>query len=236
MVGLWWLGFSQIPLRRLPDDTTDNPKVNLFTKGYEEIKKVWRIVKADRNTMLFLVSFFCYNGAVNAVLYLAATFAEKELHFDATGLIVLVLILQLVAVGGAWASTKLSDRKGNRFSLMFQLVIWSVICVTGYFVVTGIQFYLLAAAVGLVMGGIQALSRSTYAKLLPENTPDTASYFSFFDVMDKLSTVMGTFLFGFVEQITGGMRNSVASLAVLFVISMVVLMQVRIVRMRNNHL
>ncbi len=234
MVGLWWLGFSQIPLRRLPEDKTDNPKVNLLTKGYEEIRRVWQTLKRDRNTMLFLLAFFCFNAGVNAVLYLAATFADKELQFDATGLIILVLILQLVAVGGAWASTKLSKLKGNRFSLMTQLVIWTAICITGYFVTTGMQFYMLAAAVGLVMGGVQALSRSTYAKFLPEDTQDTASYYSFYDVMDKLSTVMGTFMFGFVEQITGGMRNSVASLAVLFVISLLVLMKVRVVHMEKH--
>lgn len=234
MVGLWWLGFSQIPLRRLPEDKPDNPKVNLLTKGYEEIRRVWQTLKRDRNTMLFLLAFFCFNAGVNAVLYLAATFADKELHFDATELIVLVLILQIVAVGGAWASTRLSKLKGNKFSLMTQLVVWTAICITAYFVTTGMQFYLLAAAVGLVMGGVQALSRSTYAKFLPEDTTDTASYYSFYDVMDKLSTVMGTFMFGFVEQITGGMRNSVASLAVLFVISLVVLMRVKVVHMEDH--
>lgn len=234
MVGVWWLGFSQIPLHRLPEDKPDNPQVNLLTKGYEEIRRVWQTLKRDSNTMLFLLAFFCFNAGVNAVLYLAATFADKELHFDATELIVLVLILQIVAVGGAWASTRLSKIKGNRFSLMTQLVIWTAICITAYFVTTSLQFYLLAAGVGMVMGGVQALSRSTYAKFLPEDTQDTASYYSFYDVMDKLSTVMGTFMFGFVEQITGGMRNSVASLAVLFVISLVVLMRVRVVHMRNN--
>jgi len=113
------------------------------------------------------------------------------------------------------------------------LVIWTFICIVGYFVQTGADFYLLAIAVGLVMGGIQSLSRSTYAKLLPKDTPDTASYFSFYDVMDKLSTVIGTFTFGFVEQITGGMRNSVAALAVFFVISLIVISKVKVQRMRG---
>lgn len=234
MVGLWWLGFSQIPLRRLPEDKPDNPKVNLLTKGYEEIRRVWQTLKRDRNTMLFLLAFFCFNAGVNAVLYLAATFADKELHFDATELIIVVLILQIVAVGGAWASTRLSKLKGNKFSLMTQLVIWMIICIVAYFVNTNTQFYLLAATVGVVMGGVQALARSTYAKFLPEDTQDTASYYSFYDVMDKLSTVMGTFMFGFVEQITGGMRNSVASLAVFFVISLVVLMRVKVVHMEDQ--
>lgn len=237
MVGLWWLGFAQIPLRRLPNDAPPQQRENLLTKGYEELRKVWRTVKGDSNTVAFLVAFFCYNAGVQAVLFLASIFAEKELGFDTQRLIFLVLILQIVAIGGAWASAKLSGRKGNKFSIMVMLVIWTGICITGYFVETGLDFYLLAAAVGLVMGGIQSLSRATYAKLLPEDTPDTASYFSFYDVMDKVSTVAGTFVFGFVENITGGMRNSVAALAVFFVISLFVLATVSIRRMvvKNAH-
>ncbi|HRI60947.1 MAG TPA: MFS transporter [Saprospiraceae bacterium] len=234
MVGLWWIGFAQIPLRRLPKDTPPTTHENLLTKGYEEIKKVWQVVKSDSNTKAFLVAFFCYNAGVQAVLFLASTFAERELHFDTQKLIFLVLILQIVAIGGAWASAKLSGRKGNKFSIMVMLCIWTVICIVGYFVKTGLDFYLLASAVGLVMGGIQSLSRATYAKLLPEDTPDTASYFSFYDVMDKVSTVTGTFTFGLVEQLTGGMRNSVAALAVFFVISLIVLATVKIKRMSTN--
>ena len=234
MVGLWWLGFAQIPLRRLPDDAPPQSRENLLTKGYEELRKVWRVVRGDSNTLSFLFAFFCYNAGVQAVLFLASTFAEKELHFDTTKLIFLVLILQIVAIGGAWGSAKLSGAKGNKFSIMVMLLIWTGICITGYFVQTGLDFYLLAVAVGLVMGGIQSLSRATYAKLLPENTPDTASYFSFYDVMDKVSTVAGTFVFGFVEHLTGGMRNSVMSLAVFFVLSLVVLAFVSIRRMIGN--
>lgn len=234
MVGLWWIGFAQIPLRRLPDDRQQGPQTNLVRKGYDELRKAWRLLRQDRNTVAFLVSFFCYNAGVQAVLFLASTFAEKELKFTSAGLILLVLILQIVAIGGAWASAKLSGRKGNKFSLLLMLVIWTGVCITGYFVQTGLDFYLLAAAVGLVMGGIQSLSRATYAKFLPENTADTASYFSFYDVMDKVSTVAGTFVFGFVEQLTGGMRNSVLALAIFFVVSVVVLITVTVRRMKAS--
>ncbi len=231
MVGLWWIGFAQIPLRRLPEDRPSAPVENLLGKGYQEIRKAWRNLRSNPNAMRFLISFFCYNAGVQAVLFLAATFAEKELHFSSTGLIFLVLILQIVAIGGAWGSAKLSGKKGNKFTIVSMLIIWAIICVVGYFVQTGLDFYLLASAVGVVMGGTQSLSRSTYAKLLPENTPDTASYFSFYDVMDKVSTVVGTFTFGFVEQITGGMRNSVMALAVFFIISLYVIASVKIKRM-----
>jgi UMF1 family MFS transporter len=231
LVGLWWMGFAQIPFRRLPEDARHSREAGMIRRGYQEIQKVWAQLKAAPNTRQYLLAFFCFNAGVNAVLYLAATFAEKVLHFDASGLIVLVLILQLVAVLGAFLSTRLSDWKGNRFSLMLQLGIWAFICVSGYFVQTGLDFYILSAAVGLVMGGIQALARSTYAKLLPENTPDTASFYSFYDVMDKLSTVAGTFVFGFVEQLTGNMRLSVVAMSVFFVLSMVVLRKVVVRRM-----
>ncbi|MBN8680037.1 MAG: MFS transporter [Chitinophagales bacterium] len=232
MVGLWWIGFSQIPLKRLPEDQPQGKMENLVGKGYQEIRKAWNNLKSDGNAVRFLIAFFCYNAGVQAVLFLASTFAEKELKFSSSGLIVLVLILQIVAIGGAWASAKLSGIKGNKYSILVMLVIWTGVCIVGYFVQTGLDFYMLAGAVGLVMGGIQSLSRSTYAKLLPENTPDTASYFSFYDVMDKVSTVVGTFTFGFVEQLTGGMRNSVMALAVFFVVSLAVISVVKIQRIR----
>ena len=231
MVGLWWLGFSRIPLKRLPEDHPLGKTDHLLTRGYRELRKAWSNLKADKNALTFLGAFFCFNAGVQAVLFLASTFAEKELHFSSSGLIFLVLILQIVAIGGATLFARVSGRKGNKYSLMIMLVIWTIICILGYFVQTGLDFYILAGAVGLVMGGIQSLSRSTYAKLLPENTPDTASYFSFYDVMDKVSTVAGTFTFGIVEQLTGGMRNSVMALAVFFVISLALLAVVRIHKM-----
>lgn len=234
MVGLWWLGFSQIPFRRLPADRPVANSENLLGKGYQELLKAWRNLRSDSNTLAFLASFFCYNAGVQAVLFLASTFAEKELKFTTSGLILLILILQIVAIGGATLFAKISGKKGNKFSLIGMLLIWTMICVVGYFVQTGLDFYFLAVAVGLVMGGIQSLSRSTYAKLLPQNTPDTASYFSFYDVMDKLSTVVGTFTFGFVEQITGGMRNSVLALAVFFIVSLIIISTVKIKRMLIN--
>lgn len=231
MVGLWWIGFSQIPFDRLPDDKKGDMPDGIMEKGYTELRKVWKIVKKDHNTLGFLGSFFCYNAGVQAVLFLAAVFAEKELGFDTSHLIYLVLILQIVAIGGAELFARVSGRIGNRSTLAAMLLVWAGICVTGYFVQTGLDFYLLAGAVGVVMGGTQSLSRSTYAKFLPEHTPDTASFFSFYDVMDKFSTVAGTFLFGIVEQLTGSMRYSVAALGILFLIGMFILRFVKVQRM-----
>jgi UMF1 family MFS transporter len=231
MVGLWWLGFSQIPLNRLPDDRKGKLPPGVMSKGYEELRKVWQVVKRDRNTLSYLASFFCFNAGVQAVLFLASIFAEKVLGFDTSHLIYLVLILQIVAIGGAELFARVSGAKGNLWALFVMLFIWTGICIAGYFVKTGLDFYALAAAVGIVMGGIQSLARSTYAKFLPEHTPDTASFFSFYDVMDKLSTVTGTFVFGVVEQLTGDMRYSVMSLSVFFVMSLVILRTVKVRRM-----
>ncbi len=236
LVGLWWIGFSQIPLKRLPEDRPGKLNLNnqsLLSKGYKEVKKAASVIQKDSNTVWFLTAFFCYNSGVQAVLFLASTFAEKELHFNTQKLIFLVLILQIVAIGGAWSSAKLSGKKGNKYSLMLMLFIWTIVCVLGYNVKTGLDFYALAAAVGLVMGGTQALSRATYAKFLPENTQDTASYFSFYDVMDKVSTVMGTLIFGIVEQITGNMRYSILAMGILFVVSLLVMQWVKIKRMKT---
>ncbi len=228
MVGLWWLGFAQIPFRRLPADASLKSDENLVRKGYLELKKVWKSLQNLTMTKRFLISFFFYNAGVQTVLFLASTFAIEELKFEATDLIILILILQLVAIFGAWLFAKVSDWQGNKFSIIVMLLIWIAICATSYIISSKFQFYLLGGGVGIVMGGIQSLSRSTYSKLIPEGTPDTTSYFSFYDVLDKVSTMLGTFGFGIV-QLTGGMRSAVLSLTVLFLVGLVVLWQVKIV-------
>ncbi len=229
MVGLWWLGFAQIPFRRLPPDAQSIPTENLLRKGYQELLKVWHQLKVHGHTKRFLVSFFFYNAGVQTVLFLAATFAEKELQFKTSDLIVLILILQLVAIVGAYLFARISELRGNKFSLIFMILIWILICALAYGVETKTAFYILAGFVGMVMGGIQSLSRSTYSKLLPENTPDTASWFSFYDVLDKVSTMLGTLGFGIV-QLTGGMRNAVLALAGFFLVGLVVLIFTQITR------
>ena len=230
-VGLWWLGFSQIPFRRLPPDSPRPMPLSLLHKGYDELAKAFRTVRSSRNTTLFLIAFFCYNAGVQAILFLASSFADKEMKMEKFKLIGLVLILQIVAIFGAFLSSRLSEKKGNRASLFVMLIIWTVICLVGYSVRTETEVFLLGGAIGLVMGGIQALSRSTYAKFLPENTRDTTSFFSFYDVMDKVSTVFGTLVFGLVAQLFGGMRSSVLALSILFLISLALLTVVRVRRM-----
>ncbi len=229
MVGLWWIGFAQIPFRRLPpDENHERSGENLARKGWEELKKVWRALQGQEQIKRFLYSFFCYSMGVQTVLFLAATFAEKELSFGSSELILVVLILQIVAIGGAYLFAFISGQKGNKLSLALMLIIWTIICLVAYFVQSKGQFYAIATGVGLVMGGIQSLSRSTYSKLIPEGTDDTTSYFSFYDVLEKVAIVLGTFAFGFAEMITGNIRNSVLLLALFFVISFILLMRLKI--------
>ena len=228
MVGLWWILWAQIPFRRLPKDQKVKIDRNLLKKGRDEILMVWHALKPKKNIKRFLISFFCYSAGVQTVLYLASTFAEKELNFDTAELIVIILILQIVAIGGAYFFAFVSKLRGNKFSLMLMLCIWIVICIMAYFVFEKLQFYLIAALVGLVMGGIQSMSRSTYSKLINEHSEDVTSYFSFYEVLEKMAIVFGTFSFGFIEQISGGMRNSILVLGIFFLAGILMLAFVRI--------
>ena len=224
-VGLWWIGFAQIPFSRLPDGTRkvtregQAPGGNYLLNGFAELRTVFGQLGQRPLIKKFLVAFFVYNMGVQTVMYVATIFGSDELKMNGQNLIILVLLLQLVAIPGAYGFSRLSERIGNTYALMVAVVIWIGICIGAYLVQTQPQFFALASVVGLVMGGIQSLSRSTYSKLIPATT-DTASYFSFYDITEKLSIVFGTLLYGLIEQLTGSMRNSVLGLLVLFIIGL----------------
>ncbi|CAN5614068.1 MFS transporter [soil metagenome] len=224
MVGIWWIGFAQIPFYYLPDNPYNRrPGSKFLKKGYQELKNVWKSLKQLIQLQRFLLSFFFYSVGVQTVMLLAATFGNKELRLPGDKLILTILIIQVVAIFGSYLFAKISSIKGNKFSLILMILIWILICISAYFVTTEYQFYALAFVVGMVMGGIQALSRSTYSKIIPENAIAHASYFSFYDVLEKLSIVLGTFSYGLIEQITGSMRNSTLVLALFFIIGIVFL-------------
>jgi UMF1 family MFS transporter len=227
-VGFWWIGFALIPFRRLPSDEKQKTSPEILRKGFQELKKVWGAVKGEQNIRAFLFSFFFYSAGVQTVLFLASTFASKELNFETSELIVIILLLQIIAILGAYSFARLSEWKGNKVSLIAMLLIWITICVIGYLVQEKAQFYAIAAAVGLVMGGIQSLSRSTYSKLIPENSDDTTSYFSFYDVLEKVAIIVGTFTFGLMEQVTGSMRLSMLVLSGFFLVGLLLLLRVRV--------
>lgn len=231
LVGIWWLGFSTISFSRLPDNVYNRKATgNILTEGYKELKKVWKTLKGLKTLRTFLGSFFFYNMGVQTVMLLAASFGAKELNMPGADLIKIILIIQLVAIIGAFGFAQFSKIKGNRLSLLVMILIWIAICLAAYFITTTTEFFILAFFVGLVMGGIQSLSRATYAKLIPVNSIDHASYFSFYDVSYYLSTVVGTFSYGLIEQITGSMRNSTLVLMLYFIIGLILLLSVRLPR------
>lgn len=228
-VAVWWIGFSQITYRRLPDRSYQEKKIdedNKFTKGWRELKKVWSQLSNMPIIKRYLFSFFVYSMGVQTVMIMATLFAAKEVDWEGdgakTGLIVSVLIIQFIAIVGAYLFSWLSKKWGNLNALALSLVIWIGICVGAYFIHKPTEFYVIAAIVGLVMGGIQSLSRSTYSKMLPKTT-DHASFFSFYDVLEKLGIVIGTFAYGFIEGFTGSMRNSIFALISFFIIGLILL-------------
>ena len=216
-VGIWWLGFAQYTFRHLPKDKKQLFTSDMIKNGYNEIFKAFNRIKEIPDLRRFLLAFFFYSAGVQTVIYLATIFAKKELNFATGELILLVLILQLVAIGGAYLFSSLGTKKGNKFSILAMIAIWIAICVGAYFTYDKLLFYVLAGFVGLVMGGIQSLSRASYSMLLPQKDQDTTSYFSFYDVVYKSAIVGGTFLFGLVDNITNNMRYSVLTLAFLFI-------------------
>ena len=235
LVGLWWIGFSMIPFSVLPDNPyNQKPTGNIWTKGYQEIAKVWKSLTGQHDLKRFLIAFFFYNMGVQTVMYLATLFGTDVLKLETGDLIQTVVIIQLVGAIGAWLFSRFSKRKGNRFVLMIMIAIWIGVCVAAYFITTALQFYVLAAVVGLIMGGIQSLSRATYSKLIPENTIDHASYFSFYDVTWNLSIVLGTFSYGLIDQLTGSMRYSALALGGYFVIGMILLFNVKSKQIRTG--
>jgi UMF1 family MFS transporter len=222
-VGLWWAGFAQITFKRLPNNVYGRkPGKDIIFKGFKELLKVLNELKENRVLKTYLLSFFIFSMAVQTVMYMAVMFGKKEIAMDGGELIITILIIQFVAVFGAYLFSRLSGLIGNIKALGTSIIIWIAICIGAYFVYTPKHFFIIAAAVGLVMGGIQSLARSTYSKLLPK-TIDHASYFSFYDICEKLGIVIGTFIYGYIEQLTGSMRNSVFALAVFFVVGLIIL-------------
>ena len=236
-VGLWWAGWAQIPFRVLPKRTgvVTAPRSGVFVAGYGELRAVWRQLRTMPRLWRFLPAFFLYNMGIQTVMYLAVAFATREIKdHDADGnvvpigeesLITSILLIQLLAAVGAMLFARLSARVGNIPALITGTVVWVVICVLAYFTRWAGEFYALAAAVGLVMGGCQSLSRSTYAKFLPE-TDDHASYFSFYDVSYYLGTVLGTAAYGLVFQLTGDLRNTILVIGSFFVTGLLLLLRV----------
>lgn len=225
-VGIWWFGFAQIPFYLLPKDNSKKFELSWIKKGIKELRKVILEVRQNKILTKFLTAYFTYYLGVMTVIYVATLFAEDELKIPRDGLIATLLVIQLVAIPGSYLASYLSRKFGNSVALRIQVFIWFLVPLGAYFTTTANQFYVIAGMVGLVMGGIQSLSRSTFAKLIPEDIKHTASYFSLYDILEKASITTGTFIFGYLNSITGNMRTSILFLMVAFFLGFLLLMRV----------
>lgn len=231
-VGIWWMLFSQYTFYHLPDQNEKKKIIkDVVWNGFKELIEVWNELKNIIVIKKYLIAFFVYSSALQTVLLIAAYFGEQEVNWSkdekTIGLIVSILLIQLIAMFGAMITSKLSEKFGNIQILILLNLIWALLCIGGYFITEPIEFYIAAAFVGLIMGGIQALSRSTFSKMIPE-TDNTTSYFSFFDVSQKISIVFGMTLFAFVDQITGSMRTSILVFVFIFLTGALLLKRINI--------
>jgi len=223
-VGIWWLAVSQIAFYYLREERkVVQWDVTIFTRGFHEVFNVFGYIKKHKTMYRFLLSFFFFSMGVQTIIIVASLFGKAELGISDTMLIMTILIIQAVAILGAFIFGKVSTRFGNRTSLLWMLAIWVFICFSAYNVQSEYQFYVLSSLVGLVMGGIQSQARSTWSKLIPSDTTDTASYFSFYDSTEKFAIVIGMLGFGIIEQVTGSMRNSTLLLSLFFVVSFLII-------------
>ena len=222
-VCIWWVGFSQITFSRLPKYTFRQriKRESVWTNGYKELRLVFNQIKKSYKLRMYLTGFFFLMMGLLTTMFMAATYGEKQVGLKEDVLIPTVLAIQLVGMLGAWMFARISEKLGNLRALMITIVAWIFICIGAYFITNATGFLIAAFFIGIVMGGSQSLARSTYSKMLPADTTDHTSFFSFYDVMEKLATVAGTFSFGAIEALSGSMRFSVLAITIFFVISLV---------------
>jgi len=228
-VGIWWIGFAQFTFNKLPNNPFKRkPKKDYIFKGFRELRIVFAEIKKQRELKLLLISFFLYSIGVQTIILLASVFGIKDLGLETQNLIITILLIQLVGVVGAYLFSRLSKKIGNIKTLKITILIWAVACIGAYLLhkedpnIT-IKFYALGGFIGLVLGAIQTLSRSTYSKLIPEGTENHASYFSFFDVTEKLSIVIGMTMAGIISSLTNSLRLFILILSVFFIAGFIVL-------------
>lgn len=231
-VGLWWAGWAQITFRRLPVKVKERPEGNIMMKGFHELRGVARELKGKTRIVRYLLSFFVMSMAIQTIMLMASSFGIKEVKLASDELIIAILLIQLIAIPGAFLFSWLSKQWGNVTVLLMATAMWAGVCLFAYFLVDGsAMFFVAAGIVGFMMGGTQSLNRSTYTKMLPE-TEDTASYFSFYEVLEKLGVVIGMFSWGYIEGLTGSMRSSILALIGFFAVAMILLASIP--RAENN--
>ena len=228
-VGMWWMGFAQITFYNLPDGIKrQRQKKGYVFSGYKELKKVVNELKDQPVMLNFLTAFFLYSVGVQSIILLATIYGKSEIGLSTSSLILTIIVIQLLGIAGAYLFSNLSRKIGNITTLKITIIIWAMASLSAFYLDKNdpnvqLKFYIISGFIGLVLGAIQTLSRSTYSKLLPENTADPTTYFSFFDVTEKVAIVWGTFIFGLAISITESMRLSILLLCIFFVASFVVL-------------
>jgi MFS transporter, UMF1 family len=224
-VFVWWIGFSTITFKYLPKYVfrKREGRERIFTNGYHELRIVFNEIRKSFRLSIYLTAFFFITMGMLTTMFMAATFGEKELGLKDSVLIPTILMIQLVGMFGAWFFARLSGKIGNLKSLIISVITWIIICVYAFTIKGASGFIIAAIFIGIVMGGSQSLARSTYSKMLPETT-DHTSFFSFYDVMEKLATVAGTFSFGVIEVLTGSMRYSVLAIGLFFLVGLMFLL------------
>lgn len=231
LVGVWWIIFSQITLFYISEKSEKiNISFEILSYGSKELAKAWKYINGVRNLKLYLFSYFFYSMGVQTIMLVASYFGDKELNLDQSKLIFTVLVIQIIAILGAYLFAFISKLRGNKFSLVIMIVIWIIICLSAYYTTNENQFYLLAVAVGMLMGGIQSLSRSTFSKLIPYESKEKASLFNFYAITYNIAVVVGTFSYGYIESITGSMRTSILALMLFFIIGLIFLLFTKINR------
>ena len=225
-VGLWWAGFAQIPFYFLPKDENKAFHSHFLKNGFIKLKYVFTKVRQSRYLKKFLLAFLIYDMGVMTVIYVATLFANEELNIPRAGLITTLLLIQLIAIPGSYLASWLSGRFGNTIALRIEIVLWAIVPIVAYFITEANQFYAIACLVGLVMGGIQSLSRSTFAKFIPDSETETSAYFAYYDITEKIAMTVGTFMFGFIVDQTGSMRNSILFLILLFIAGFLLLQRI----------
>jgi UMF1 family MFS transporter len=232
MVGIWWIVFSQYTYYYLPKGNSNQQKVtrSVVFNGFRELRKVWNKLQTEVPLKRYLLSFFVFSMAVQTVMLVATYFGAQEIKWatpeeSQTGLITCILLIQLIAVLGAFLTSRASGKFGNIKVLMVLNAFWVLLCGFAYFITTPMEFYFMASLVGLVMGGIQSLARSTYSKFLPK-TEDTTSFFSFYDVSEKIGIVIGMMVYGLIDQITGSPRFAIVFLGLFFLCGLLLLMRI----------
>jgi UMF1 family MFS transporter len=216
-IGIWWLLFAAYSLKGLPRDGNHHAiSMKIIAQSYVRIIHAFRRARKHRTIAIFLLAFFFYDMGVTTIMGMSSVFATKTLNLTTAHLIGVILLLQLLAIAGSWVFVMVSKKYSNLMAVKASVLLWVVICFIGYSVQNSTQFYIMAGLVGLVMGGTQAMSRSLFATLIQTEQDEYATWFSLYDVLDKIGVVIGTFLFGLIEYLTGSMRASVATLSVFF--------------------